>query len=60
VGDTVVGLFELAQAATAAQLERTVAGWRRAETLPDGERASRTGLSWHFDEHTAGLVKFSV
>jgi hypothetical protein len=49
-------LTELARSATAAQIERTVAGWRRVETLTDDERRSRQDLSWHFDEH--GMLHF--
>jgi hypothetical protein len=44
-------LLELAESATAAQVERTVACWRRVETLTDVERAERRHLSWHFDDH---------
>jgi hypothetical protein len=43
--DTEADLVELAHAATAAQLERTVAGWRRVQSLDDETRAQRRALS---------------
>jgi hypothetical protein len=50
-------LVELARSTTAAQLERTAAGWRRVETLDDEARSQRRALTWHFDEHGMLHVK---
>jgi hypothetical protein len=55
--DTEPDLVELARSATAAQLERTAAGWRRVETLDDAARSQRRALTWHFDEHGMLHVK---
>jgi hypothetical protein len=49
--DCEADLLDLGEAGTAAQLERTVAGWRRVETLDAAERAERCRVVWHFDEH---------
>lgn len=57
--DSEADLVELAMAATAAQVERTVSGWRRAAPSLDepaalaevaAEQAAKRELGWHFDD----------
>jgi hypothetical protein len=43
-------LVDLGLSGTAAHVERTVAAWRRVDTLAEPDRAAKRALSWHFDD----------
>lgn len=40
-------LVDLARASTAAQLERTIAAWRRADDLSNADQAAKREVRWH-------------
>jgi Domain of unknown function (DUF222)/HNH endonuclease len=55
--DSEPALVELALSANAAQVERTVAAWRRCETLSEPERAARRFFTHSFDDDGMLLLR---